>query len=290
MDDTCTTVLLAGLDTAHAAQRSRLLVLDVSRLNRIPAEGGDSVDKRERLAAALGLDASSRRVLTYLARPQNVETAAFAKLAGVTGLGATPARTMLRFQLAKLLLNARFPELKHEFDRASPRDYRVNSLVNALIIGAAGGGFNTIAEAEVHMLREAFELKGRAKEDLADVILRAATAARRERHTPAPQKPAPPKPEPADFATSVRSLAKTMETRPFTGRVAISQVYDAGVARGIAFGTLEEFKKKLIESCRAGHLDLERCDIAGGLDVQLRDRSRTPFGRDERHFIVNRWI
>lgn len=286
MDDSCAAVMTASTAVERVSARPRLLTLDLNRLNAIP-EAEEGEDKRVRLAAALGLDGSSRRVLIYLARPQNVETAALAKLAGVTGLGATPARTLLRFQLARMLLAARFPELKHEFDRASPRDYRVNSLVNALIIGAAGGGHTSIAEAEMHMLRTAFGANRLAKEELADVILRAA-AARRERQAQQPEKER--QEDIAGFAGTVRGLAKTMETRPFTGRVAISQVYDAGIARGLAFGTLEDFKKRLIDSCRAGHLDLERCDIAGGLDVQLRDRSRTPFGRDERHFIVNRWI
>jgi hypothetical protein len=287
MDDTYATVISADPAAMRANARTRLLAPDVSQLNRIPAEAApEPDDKRVRLAAALGLDGTSRRVLTYLARPQNVETAALAKLFALTGLGATPSRTALRFSLAQKLLAVRFPEMKHEFDRASPRDYRVNSLVNALIIGAAGGGHTSIAEAEMHMLRETFELRGSVKEELADAILRAA-ASRRERAAAAPP---PPKPDVAEFAETVRCLAKTMETKPHTGRVAIAQVYDAGVARGLAFGPLEDFKKRLTESCRAGHVDLERCDIAGGLDIQLRDRSRTPFGRDERHFIVNRWI
>ena len=81
-----------------------------------------------------------------------------------------------------------------------------------------------------------------------------------------------------------------METLPFTGRVAIAEVYDAGLARGFAFGSLEEFKARVAEACRAGLIDLERYDIAGALDPTVRDRSRTPLGRDERHFIVNEWV
>ena len=77
---------------------------------------------------------------------------------------------------------------------------------------------------------------------------------------------------------------------PFAGRVAIAQVYDAGVQRGLDFGTLDSFKQRIAESCRAGLLDLERYDIAGPMDAALRERSRTPFGRDVRHFIVNEWI
>jgi len=72
--------------------------------------------------------------------------------------------------------------------------------------------------------------------------------------------------------------------------VASAQVYDAGTMRGLNFGPLDEFKARIAESCRAGLLDLERYDIAGPMDSSLRDRSRTVFGRDERHFIVNEWI
>ncbi|NJM34114.1 MAG: hypothetical protein HC850_04685, partial [Rhodomicrobium sp.] len=92
------------------------------------------------------------------------------------------------------------------------------------------------------------------------------------------------------FAASVRDLARTLQTHPFAGRVAIAQVYDAGIVRGLAFGTLDEFKSRIAEAGRAGLLDLERYDVAGPMDNALRERSRTPFGRDERHFIVNEWI
>jgi hypothetical protein len=88
----------------------------------------------------------------------------------------------------------------------------------------------------------------------------------------------------------VRDLARTLRTAPFSGRVAIAQVYDAGIMRGLEFGSLEDFKERVAAAGRAGLLDLERYDIAGPMDSVLRDRSRTAFGRDERHFIVNEWI
>jgi hypothetical protein len=94
----------------------------------------------------------------------------------------------------------------------------------------------------------------------------------------------------ADFAATVRDLARTQTTPPFAGRVAIAQVYDAGIHRGLDFGALESFKQRIAEAGRAGLLDLERYDIAGPMDASLRDRSRTAFGRDVRHFIVNEWI
>ncbi len=77
---------------------------------------------------------------------------------------------------------------------------------------------------------------------------------------------------------------------PIPGRVAIAQVYDAGLAAGLQLGTLDEFKLHLAEAAREGLLDLERYDITGPLDAGLGERSRLRLGRDERHFIVNQWI
>jgi hypothetical protein len=92
------------------------------------------------------------------------------------------------------------------------------------------------------------------------------------------------------FASSVRQLAGRMETKPYAGRVAIAQVYDAGLAEGLDLGSLEEFKANLAGAAKEGLLDLERYDINGPLDAGLKERSRLRLGRDERHFIVNQWI
>ena len=92
------------------------------------------------------------------------------------------------------------------------------------------------------------------------------------------------------FAELVRKLARRLETKPYAGRVAIAQVYDAGLAAGLELGTLDEFKLQLAEAAREGLLDLERYDITGPFDAGLKERSRLRLGRDERHFIVNQWI
>jgi hypothetical protein len=92
------------------------------------------------------------------------------------------------------------------------------------------------------------------------------------------------------FAHAVRKLASRLETKPYAGRVAIAQVFDAGLAEGLVFGSLDEFKANLAEAAREGLLDLERYDITGPLDAGMKERSRLRLGRDERHFIVNQWI
>lgn len=82
-----------------------------------------------------------------------------------------------------------------------------------------------------------------------------------------------------DFASTVNSLLGGSEKMP------ISQVYDEGVAKGFGqtFGSLDDFKRKLADAAKEGSIDLERHDIAGGIDK----RSETPFGRDVRHYVVN---
>ncbi len=241
-------------------------------------------------AIALGLDPSQRPVKRYLGRAENFLTAGLARLYDLPGLPAMPGRSMVRFALAKAILDARCPDYAQPLARASKAFYRTNSLTNALVIGLAGGTQRSITEAETDMLFNALHRKRGTLADAPAALARAAVSLGAARPG---DKLAAVQPDLGDvvhFAAAVRGLAKTMETRPYKGRVAIAEVYDAGMARGLAFGSLENFKSRLAEACRAGHIDLERYDIAGPMDATLRERSRTPFGRDERHFIVNQWI
>lgn len=242
-------------------------------------------------AVALRLQPSEPAVKRYLARNENLGSAALACIFALSGAGPMPSRTAVRFALARAVLEARFPEWQAMLAKAQARNYRTNSLINALIIGFAGGTQKSITEAETDMLLNAFHRKRGGHPDLAAAIVRTAvslsTANIEEKHAPPQTAPAA---DLAAFAAAVRTLAKTMETKPYKGRVAIAEVYDAGYVKGLPFGSLEDFKSRIAEACRAGHLDLERYDIAGPMDAGLRERSRTPFGRDERHFIVNQWI
>lgn len=236
----------------------------------------------------LGVKPTDKKKTAALSRAGAMESAAIARLYGF-GLGDTPSRSAVRFALAQRLLIGQFPDYASHLAKASARDVRPNTLITALIMGHIGGSHTSLTEAETHMLSNALSAKIRTKTDLATALIRAASAPQLR-----PQRDnarmAPKQPSVEDFANAVRRIAKAMETKPYAGRVAIAQVYDAGVAQGLAFGALDEFKKRVADACRAGHLDLERYDIAGPLDASLRERSRTPFGRDERHFIVNQWI
>ncbi|MDZ4791554.1 MAG: hypothetical protein SGJ17_10195 [Hyphomicrobiales bacterium] len=236
----------------------------------------------------LGVKPTDRKKMAALSRSGAMESAAIAKLYGF-GLGDTPSRSAVRFALAQHLLIGQFPYYASHLAKASARDARPNTLITALIMGHIGGSHTSLMEAETHMLSNALGAKTRTKTELAAALICAASAPqlrsqRESTRIPAKQTGV------EDFANTVRRIAKAMETKPYAGRVAIAQVYDAGVAQDLAFGALDEFKKRVADACRAGYLDLERYDIAGPLDASLRERSRTPFGRDERHFIVNQWI
>jgi hypothetical protein len=177
----------------------------------------------------------------------------------------------------------------------------------ALMLGAAGLKQGTLRDAEAVLLGRALGGQAEGPGGVAAALVRNAVAKSLAR--PAAPLPLPPlrlvQAEPAgagdaregdetddlaDFAAAVRDLARTLKTHPFAGRVAIAQVYDAGLERGLDFGPLDAFKARIAEAGRAGLIDLERYDIAGPMDASLRDRSRTVFGRDVRHFIVNEWI
>lgn len=224
----------------------------------------------------------------------------------------------VRFALLRKLMSAAFPASSFGKPEA-PRRFQMDAVSRQLYLAFAGLEKGTIQQAERAILRAAFNAKGRTF-DLSGAIVRAAAKieamqpSRPEAPTsapqpitveaPAPTMPAAPGangitvPDEGDgledhltrFAEDVRRIARTLETRPYKGRVAIAQVYDAGVERGLALGTLDEFKALLAEAARESLLDLERYDIAGPLDSVLKERSRTPLGRDERHFIVNQWI
>jgi hypothetical protein len=246
---------------------------------------------RSLAALAVGLDPRAPGTQAYLARKENLESAALARLYGIKGLGDLPSRVRVRFALLRAILIARLPECEPAFMETPMRNPSRDVIGRTVMLGAASLKRGTIREAESVLVRKALGLPHDAKGGIAEALVRAGLARSGQRHQPSPK--AEIRGDKLDlpaFAATVRDLAKTLQTHPFAGRVAIAQVYDAGVLRGLAFGALDEFKSRIAEAGRAGLLDLERYDVAGPMDNALRERSRTPFGRDERHFIVNEWI
>jgi hypothetical protein len=170
---------------------------------------------------------------------------------------------------------ARQPLKAFKFDEMSRRIY----------LAFAGVQRGTVLQADAALLSKGLGGPADTVQALTATIIRAAIRAR----TPDSAEIAVTF-DLESFAGAVRKLASRMETKPYAGRVAIAQVYDAGLAEGIKLGSLDEFKANLAEAAREGLLDLERYDITGPLDAGLKERSRLRLGRDERHFIVNQWI
>jgi hypothetical protein len=280
----------AGVLSATAKGRAR------AEQHLGPLAGRSWSDMTSRLlpGLALGLDMRVQKARAYLARKENLESAALARLFDVKGVGRMPSRAGLRFALLRAFLLARMPECEPAITEITMQNTSRDAISRAIMLGAAGLKRGTLRDAETALLRRALAMDGDAKGIVADSLVRASLAkgaAQMPKTAPLPTVALRGDTDDlADFAATVRDLARTLRTAPFSGRVAIAQVYDSGIMRGLEFGSLEDFKERVAAAGRAGLLDLERYDIAGPMDSVLRDRSRTAFGRDERHFIVNEWI
>lgn len=264
------------------------------RLGPLTGRSWSDVMSRLLPGLALGLDMRVQKARAYLARKDNLESAALARLFNVKGVGRMPSRAGVRFALLRAFLLARMPECEPAITEITMQNTSRDAISRAILLGAAGLKRGTLRDAETALLRQALTMDGEAKGIVAENLVRASlvkSTAQMPKAAPLPSVALrEDKDDLADFAATVRDLARTLHTAPFTGRVAIAQVYDAGIMRGLEFGSLEDFKERVAAAGRAGLIDLERYDIAGPMDSVLRDRSRTAFGRDERHFIVNEWI
>ena len=288
---------LAEAGSISLSKAGRCRIADAGRkraedeLGKLLGRGWPEIVSRGLVSLALGMDPRNTDAQAYLARKDNLECAALARLYGMTELGQMPSRSQVRFALLRAVIIARLPECEPAFTETMMHNTSRDAMGRTLLLGAAGLQRGTIRDAEAVLLRRALGLRPEASGGVAEALIRSAIGKTVQRAAaPARKEVRVEKADLADFAATVRNLAKTLRTDPFAGRVAIAQVYDAGTARGLNFGTLDEFKSRIAEACRAGLLDLERYDIAGPMDSALRDRSRTVFGRDERHFIVNEWI
>jgi hypothetical protein len=209
---------------------------------------------------------------------------ALKQLYALDGIGAWPTAQAARCALlARIVASlggvfadcARQPAKAFKFDEMSRRIY----------LAFAGLQRGTVLQADAVLLSKALGGPAETVQALTATIIRAAISARTAGNAALAQTF-----DIASFAKAVKKLASRLETKPYAGRVAIAQVYDAGLAQGLSFGSLDEFKTNLAEAAREGLLDLERYDITGPLDAGLKERSRLRLGRDERHFIVNQWI
>ena len=163
--------------------------------------------------------------------------------------------------------------------------FKFDEMSRRMYLAFAGVQRGTVLQADACLLSKGLGGPSDTVQALTATIIRAAISARAQAVAEAAQVF-----DLEGFATSVRKLASRLETKPYAGRVAIAQVYDAGLDQGAELGSLDEFKNHVAEAAREGLLDLERYDITGPFDAGLKERSRLRLGRDERHFIVNQWI
>ncbi len=269
--------LAEALGKGLIEERGGLLCAPVNGAAARPASWGDA--RRDLAFRALGLDPAAR------GRGQrDLGAAGLRALFGLANLPPMPSRHEVRCELLRRIAAC----LGEPFAKsvAKPvKPFSFDTMSRSIYLAFAGLDSGTVLQADAKLLGTAFGGPAATVAELSATLIRASLRARTAET---------PKQEEAfnldGFAESVRKLARRLETKPYSGRVAIAQVYDAGLAAGLQLGTLDEFKHHLAEAAREGLVDLERYDITGPFDAGLKERSRLRLGRDERHFIVNQWI
>jgi len=268
-----------ALSAALIEERGGLLHAAASAPAHRAAAWGDA--KRDIAFRALGVTPAAS---SGLRRPRDLIAAALRQLFGLEHLPASPSRGEVRCELFRRIVASFGEPFAVRIDPPA-RTFSFDPMSRSIYLAFAGLSAGTVLQADAALLSSAFGGPAATVAELSATIIRAALKAKDAEAA---------KTEEAftldGFAESVRKLARRLETKPYAGRVAIAQVYDAGLAEGLELGTLDEFKHHLAEAAREGLLDLERYDITGPLDAGLKERSRLRLGRDERHFIVNQWI
>jgi len=263
------------------AAKANLIADDHGTLRAVSGAHATWPDAKRMLAlAALGATSAAKGVRARA----DVGAVALRTLYGLDMRQASPSRGEVRCELLRQILLALGDRYAVHLLRPQ-RSFTFDPMSRRIYLAFAGLDSGTVLQADAALLSAALNGPAATLSDLSATLIRAALKVG--------------EPEAAQtkeafrldgFADSVRTLARRLETKPYAGRVAIAQVYDAGLAAGLALGTLDEFKQHVAEAAREGLLDLERYDIAGPLDATLKERSRLRLGRDERHFIVNQWM
>ena len=213
-------------------------------------------------------------------RGRDLRALALKQLYALDELSAWPSAQQARCALLSRIVAA-FGGAFGEAARRPLKAFKFDEMSRRLYLAFAGMQRGTLLQADANLLSAGLGGPADTVQALTASIIRAAISARASAIAELDLE---------GFAQSVKKLARPLETKPYAGRVAIAQVYDAGLAQGISLGSLDEFKDRVAEAAREGLLDLERYDITGPFDTGLKERSRLRLGRDERHFIVNQWI
>jgi len=258
------------------------LVLDDAGLLIAKVQGAGSAGQDALLA--LAVRALNGPALPGVKHRRDLAALALRQVYALDELPAWPAAQQARCALLSRIV-ASFGGVFGECAKAPLKAFKFDEMSRRIYLSFAGLQRGTVLQADAALLSKGLGGPADTVQALTATIIRAAISARAAGGAGFAQTF-----ELESFAKSVKKLAGRLETKPYTGRVAIAQVYDAGLAEGLALGNLEEFKANLAEAAREGLLDLERYDITGPLDAGLKERSRLRLGRDERHFIVNQWI
>jgi len=258
---------------------------DASGAEAFRIASGDGWLKAQRALALFVLSTDATKANGPAGRPRpDLGAVALRQLYALNGLPASPSRQDVRCEFLRFAFIAQGSLFK-EAASSIPRGFKFDALSRRLYLSIAGIESGTILQADAALLEHALGMPAATMPALSQAIIKLALQEK------APVQELKGKAfDLEDFAHSVQKLARTLETKPYAGRVAIAQVYDAGLARGLDLGSLDDFKDHVAEAAREGLIDLERYDIAGPFDPSLRERSRLRLGRDERHFIVNQWI
>ncbi len=209
---------------------------------------------------------------------------ALRQLYGLDELAPWPAAQQARCALLKRIV-ASMGGAFAESASAPLKAFKFDEMSRRIYLAFAGLQRGTVLQADAILLSKALGGPADTVQALTVTIIRAAISARQATGAEIAEAS-----NIESFARAIKKLASRLETKPYAGKVAIAQVYDAGLAQGLNLGTLDSFKEKLAEAAREALIDLERYDITGPLDPSLKERSRLRLGRDERHFIVNQWI
>ncbi len=233
---------------------------------------------------ALAIRALNGPAASGAKRRRDLPALALRQLFALEELAAWPSAQQARCALLSRIV-ASFGGAFGEAARRPLKAFKFDEMSRRIYLAFAGVQRGTVLQADASLLSKALGGPADTVQALTATIIRAAISAR-----PASSAETAQAFNLAGFAKAVRKIASRLETKPYAGRVAIAQVYDAGLAQSLALGSLDEFKANLAEAAREGLLDLERYDITGPFDAGLKERSRLRLGRDERHFIVNQWI
>jgi hypothetical protein len=84
----------------------------------------------------------------------------------------------------------------------------------------------------------------------------------------------------------VLDVSRDVSTPPFTGRVAIAQVYDAYGKRYADAGSLVDFKRRLLEAARKREINLQKVDMGELMGKDLRERSQVQWDSDVVHLLL----